>query len=137
MAYIGDVFSNVRGGLDTGTRYMDNLDVSVGVDLERALNIPGASFYAAGLYNNDNSLSAELVGDAQVVSSIDATNAWRLYEAWVEQKWARGRVSLKAGLYDLNSEFDVNETGGLFVNSSHGMGADLAQTGANGPSIFR
>lgn len=136
MAYTGEVFSNVRGGLDTGTRYLDNLDVSVGVDLEDALNIPGTSFYASGLYNNDNSLSAELVGDAQVVSSIDATNAWRLYEAWVEHHWARGRTSVKAGLYDLNSEFDVNETGGLFVNSSHGTGAELGQTGANGPSIF-
>jgi porin len=44
--------------------------------------------------------------------------------------------SVKAGLYDLNSEFDVNETGALFLNSSHGIGVDLGQTGRNGPGIY-
>jgi len=36
----------------------------------------------------------------------------------------------------LNSEFDVIETAQLFLNSSHGVGAEIAQTGINGPSIF-
>ena len=46
------------------------------------------------------------------------------------------RLSILAGLYDLNSEFDVIENAGLFLNSSHGIGADFAQSGENGPSIF-
>jgi porin len=36
----------------------------------------------------------------------------------------------------LNSEFDAIESAKLFVNPSHGIGADFAQTGLNGPSIF-
>jgi porin len=43
---------------------------------------------------------------------------------------------VRAGLYDLNSEFDSIETGGLFLNSAHGIGTDFSQTGRNGPSIF-
>ncbi|MEQ9007836.1 MAG: carbohydrate porin, partial [Ekhidna sp.] len=41
-----------------------------------------------------------------------------------------------AGLYDLNSEFDVLRPGTLFINSSFGIGAEYAQSGVNGPSIF-
>jgi porin len=74
------------------------------------------------------------VGDLQVVSNIDAGEAWRLFEAWYEL--ADANWSVRAGLYDLNSEFDVNETGGIFLNSSHGIGAEFGQTGENGPSIF-
>jgi len=37
---------------------------------------------------------------------------------------------------DLNSEFDVNETGALFINSSHGIGPEFSQVGANGPGVF-
>jgi porin len=43
---------------------------------------------------------------------------------------------LKVGLYDLNSEFDVLESSGLFVGSAHGIGTDIAQSGEAGPSIF-
>jgi porin len=43
---------------------------------------------------------------------------------------------VRAGLYDLNSEFDSIDTAGLFINSSHGIGPEIAQTGENGPSIF-
>ncbi len=43
---------------------------------------------------------------------------------------------MKIGLFDLNSEFDVQETGALFVTASHGIGPDFSQSGKNGPSIF-
>ena len=60
----------------------------------------------------------------------------KLYEAWFEQTLFDDRLSFKAGLYDLNTEFDVVETAGLFINSSHGIGPDFSQSGVNGPSIF-
>jgi porin len=40
------------------------------------------------------------------------------------------------GLHDLNSEFYVTDSSGLFFNSTFGVGKDLSQSGANGPSIF-
>ena len=46
------------------------------------------------------------------------------------------KLSLLFGLYDLNSEFDVQETSGIFINPSHGIGPDFSQSGENGPSIF-
>jgi porin len=42
----------------------------------------------------------------------------------------------KAGLVDLNSEFDLQSVGALFLNSSFGIAPDYSQSGLNGPSIF-
>lgn len=137
VVYTADIWRNARGGLSKGWRHLDNLDVTLTLDTERAFGWEGATLFLYGLYNNGESLSEELVGDLQVVSNIDAgVQAARLYEAWAEQRLMEGRLSLKAGLYDLNSEFDTTESGGLFLSSSHGIGPDFSQTGENGPSIF-
>lgn len=134
VAYTGDVLSNVGGGIQTGTRYLDNLDVTLEADLEELWGIGGGTVFLYGLYNNGTTFSEELVGDLQVISNIDAIEAWRLYEAWYE--WRGSKWSIRSGLYDLNSEFDVKESGALFLNSSHGIGAEFSQSGRNGPGIF-
>lgn len=131
--YTADVVSNVSGGLEAGTRYLDNLDLMLEIDLEETWGGSGTLF-VYGLYNNGSTFADELVGDLQVTSNIDAPEGWRIYELWYEA--GNGPWSVRTGLYDLNSEFDVNETGALFLNSSHGIGAAFGQTGENGPSIF-
>ena len=136
-AYTADIWRNARGGLSTGDAYLGNLDLMLSVDGELAWGIPGLSAFAYVLYTHGDRLSERLVGDAMTVSNIDAPEAMRLYEAWLE--WQGGAAqawSVRFGLYDLNSEFDVNDTRALFIHSSHGVGYDLAQTGINGPSIF-
>jgi len=88
------------------------------------------------LYNNGTRFSETLVGDAQTASNIDSgVRALRVYEAWLEMG-DPDRLSVRAGLYDLNSEFDSIESAHLFTNSAHGIGTDIGQTGRNGPSIF-
>jgi len=42
--------SNVRGGVRRGSRYLDNLDVTLVVDAERAFGWGGATLFAYGLY---------------------------------------------------------------------------------------
>ncbi len=135
--YTFDLWRNMRGGVRRGERYLDNLDVTLTVNGEQAFGAKGTTLFFYGLYNNGKSLTDDLVGDLQVASNIDAgTKAVRLYEAWVEQRFAADRASVKVGLYDLNSEFDTNESNSLFINSSHGIGPDFSQSGQNGPSIF-
>lgn len=135
--YTADVLSNVRGGLNTGMRYLDNLDVTLEIDGEQALGWQGATFFVYGLYNNGTRFTETLVGDLNTVSNIETgVAAARLYEAWIDQRLWHDRVSLRAGLYDLNSEFDAIDPAALFINSAHGIGTDFGQTGENGPSIF-
>ena len=118
-----------------GWRYLDNLDVVLEADLERAVGWEGATGLVYFLYNNGASLS-ELTGDIHIVSNIETgVRAARLYEAWIEQQIG-DTASIKVGLYDLNSEFDALETSALFIGSAHGIGQDIAQSGQNGPSIF-
>jgi porin len=134
-SYTGEVMSNLSGGVRRGERYLDNLDVVLEADLEQAIGWRGANLHVYGLYNNGKSVS-ELIGDAQAASNVETgTQAARLYEAWIDQKIG-SNASIRAGLYDLNSEFDVLDTAGLFIGSAHGIGTDISQTGLNGPSIF-
>jgi porin len=136
ITYTGDIWANTTGGLRTGEKYLDNLDLTASIDTEQAFDIPGGTVFFYGLYNNNTTLSDTLVGDLHTVSNIDTTTAFRLYEGWYQQQFGGGLGSLKVGLYDLNSEFDAIDTAGLFLLSSHGIGPDFAQTGQNGPSIF-
>lgn len=133
--YTGEIMANAAGGVKRGSRYLDNLDLVVEADLEALAGWRGAELHLYGLYNNGNSIS-ELAGDSFAVSNIETgVSAFRLYEAWIDQKIGDS-FSAKLGLYDLNSEFDALETSGLFVGSAHGIGADISQSGLNGPSIF-
>jgi porin len=136
-AYTADLWRNATGGLRTGGVYLDNLDVTLAVDGERAWGARGWSAFVYGLYNNSARFSERYVGDAMTVSNIDAAKAWRLYEAWLQWESASTDPwSVRFGLYDLNSEFDVSDSRSLFVHSTHGVGHELGQTGVNGPSIF-
>jgi porin len=134
-AYTADIWYSVSGGVRSGSRYLDNVDLMAEANLQELLGWQGATAFGYILYNNGNSLS-ELLGDAQVASNIETgVKAVRLYEAWIDQKLGE-TASLRVGLYDLNSEFDALETSGLFIGSAHGIGTDISQTGGNGPSIF-
>ena len=132
-AYTADYWTIARGEVHD-SRYLDNLDLTLGW---QPAGEDGPNVFLYGLYNNGTGFSSELAGDAQVISNIETpVRAARLYEAWVEQPFMKGRASIKLGLYDLNSEFDALDSAGLFIASAHGIGTDISQTGQNGPSIF-
>lgn len=133
--YTGEVMRNLAGGLDEAAEYLDNIELKVLIDLQTLVNWPDARMLVYGLGNHGGFLSRH-VGDAQGVSNIEAVNAWKLYEIWLQQNVLSNRVSLLFGLYDLNSEFDFMQTAALFINSSHGIGAEYAASGPMGPSIF-
>ncbi|NNE45980.1 MAG: carbohydrate porin [Rhodothermales bacterium] len=135
VVYTADLAANVAGGVDQGVRYLDNIDLALTLETDPLVGWPGATIFLYGLGNQGGSIS-EIAGDAQGVSNIEAPTSWRLYEAWIEQVLPGDRVSILAGLYDVNTEFDVIWTGSLFMNSSHGIGPDFSQSGMNGPSIF-
>lgn len=135
LTYTGEIIGNAAGGVRRGARYLDNLDIVFEADMDDLVGWRGAQLHVYGLYNNGKSIS-DLAGDAQAVSNIETgTRALRLYEAWIDQKLGNN-ASLKAGLYDLNSEFDALDAAGLFVSSPNGIGTDVAQSGRSGPSIF-
>ncbi len=130
LVYTGETWANTKGGIDTGTEYVSVLDFTMDADLG------SGTFFLWGFYSNSSDLSGRLVGDIQAVSNIDNSEVVRVLEAWYSHDFAGDTASIKAGLVDLNSEFDAIEPASLFVNGSHGIGADFSQTGENGPSLY-
>ncbi len=127
---------NVYGGEKTRFVYIDNADLTAKIDFDQIFNLRddlSVFVYALG---NHGDQATNLMGDFQVASNIEAPKAWRLFEFWVQRNVLNDRISFLAGLYDLNSEFDVLQPGVLFINSSFGIGAEYAQSGISGPSIF-
>ncbi|MGD1840311.1 MAG: carbohydrate porin [Thermonemataceae bacterium] len=127
---------NLSGGLSQGFVYMDNLDAKAFLKVDHLLNWKHSLTFFGYLLGNNGGRATTLMGDFQVASKIEAPRAWRLYEYWVEYHHATKPVSLLVGTYDLNSEFDILSPAQLFINSSFGIGAEYAQSGRNGPSIF-
>jgi len=135
MAFVNvtDALSDVRGGIHPGTRIFDKLDLNSArlgevlgwASTETFLDVQGTTA------SNFNALT----GSTQGISNIDAPAGVRVLDAWIAQNLGKaGRI--KAGIVDFNSEFDVQPTGVLFLNPSHGIGPDISRTGFNGPSIF-
>ncbi|NNC77057.1 MAG: carbohydrate porin [Woeseiaceae bacterium] len=133
--YTGDLLSNTDGGLKEGSAYLSDAGLTVDADLSGLFGDVDANLYATFLWNNSSTISNRYVGDAQGVSNIDAEQAVRIYEFWYQQQ-LNDDVTMRFGLYDLNSEFDAIESASLFLNSSHGIGAEYSQSGQGGPSIF-
>src|SRR3712207_6708563 len=67
IGYVGDAFANIRGGIDEGARLMGKLDLTADID-GGALGAPGAQGFINLQLLHGESLSEELVGDAQVIS---------------------------------------------------------------------
>ncbi len=134
FAYTGELFSNFSGGEKQKNVYLDNFDFIVLADLEKILGLKNSKlkFYMLG---NNGSIPSEYTATAQGTSNIAAYSTFKIYEFWIEKKVA-GNLSILAGLFDLNSEFDTRESSSIFINPSHGIGPDFSMTGENGPSIF-
>ena len=133
--YTADVAGVASGGLERGVRYLDNIDVIAEADLDALIGWHGGKAHAA-LLNNMGGKPNDLAGSIQGINNIEVSQGcFKLYEAWVEQALAPG-WSLRAGLYDVNSEFYQNDAAGLLISPMFGVGSELAATGVNGPAIF-
>ena len=134
--YTGEFASHYSGGPlnKNATLYHDNLDLTMIVDTEKAGLWPGGTIWVYGLRNHGNDPSAYTVGDLQTASNIGAYDQFIINEAWLNQDFAEGRVSVLAGLHNLNSEFFVSTYGALFINSSFGIQPEVSHNA--GVSIF-
>jgi len=115
------------------TVYHTNMDLVLELDTEKAGLWPGGTLHLYGLGNTGGNPTT-YTGDLQGYSNIEAPNQYIVYEAWYQQEFGDGMVSILAGLHDLNSEFYVSEYGSLFLNSSFGIGPEM--TGNVAASIF-
>lgn len=123
-SYKGEFASNLKGGIKTGSTYLGLADLFLEFDTENAGLWKGGTFMVHGANTHGGEPSADLIGDFQVVSNIEAGDHTFLYELWYCQTF--GNLHTTIGLQDLNVEFANSEFGGLFINSSFGIHSVIA-----------
>lgn len=123
-SYIGDVVSNFSGGIKKGTTYLGLVNAKLDFNTERAHFWKGGELFINLANTHGGQPSANLVGDFQGVSNIEAGNLTFLYELWYKQRIAK--VNITVGLQDLNANFASSTNGALFTNSSFGIQSSIA-----------
>ncbi len=117
--YKGDLVSNFKGGIATGSTYLGLADLFLHFDAEKAGLWKGGEFLIHGANSHGGEPSATLIGDFQVASNIEAGNHTFLYELWFKQRFSN--ITTTIGLQDLNAEFASSNVAALFLNSSFGV----------------
>ncbi|MCC6395770.1 MAG: carbohydrate porin [Bacteroidetes bacterium] len=133
--YRTDQSANLRGGMESRTGAIHNLDLQLSIDAWAFVGWTGARLFVHYLANDGGTIS-RWTGDAQMISNLESPRLSKFYQVWIEQAFFDHTFSILCGLYDLNSEFYVTNAATLFLNGSHGIGKELSQAGQNGPSIF-
>jgi porin len=133
--YVSDVVAVSGGEAPSKLAVLDNLDVTATLDLEALAGMRGTVVHAH-LLNNLGAMPNDRAGTLQGIDNIEvASQRLRLFELWAERRIG-ARTTVRAGLYDLNSEFYANDAAGLLIAPAFGVGSEIAATGPNGPSIF-
>lgn len=126
----------LSGGVSQKSETLGNLDLRASFDFEKLAGWKGTSAFAYVLGDHGGHPSFN-AGDTQGTSNIESpVDALKVYELWIQQLFLNEKVSLLLGLHDLNSEFYVTDSAGLFFNNTFGTSKELSQTGRTGPSIF-
>lgn len=131
--FTADYMSNISGGVKQESTILGNLDLTAELDTKEAGLWDDGTFFTYILGNfNTNGDMTQYVGNFLVTSNIEAPEALKLYEFWYQHDFT-DRLSILVGIHDYNSEFDVLEYAGLFLNDSFGTEPDISQVG---PSVF-
>ena len=123
-------------GVDPGTAVLSKFQLSGTLSGDK-IGLPGWSAHAQ-IFRFDGQSLSQRMGDIQTADNLEAVPFNRLFEAWIARQWGKENrsIALRAGLIDLNSQFDSVDPASLFINSSHGIAPDLSRSGRNGPSIY-
>lgn len=129
LAYIGEGFGVLSGGVNRRASYEGLFELSVDTDLEKLFGWKGGSAQVT-LFNLHQSSRnvAENVGSIADPSNIDALPTTRLYTFWIQQNLFDDRFSLRLGQLAADKEFILSETAeeGL-INGTFGWPGMLAK----------
>jgi porin len=133
--YVGDNIANATGGISRGAIHFGRLDLNADADLEKLFGWSGAKFHGNTYWIYGRGLTRNYIGNLATVSEIEARPDIRLYEAYIEQSFWGGRLTVKAGQQAADVEFFDSQTDDLFINGTFGWPAIKATNlPAGGPA---
>ncbi len=137
LNYEGDVWQVLSGGKKRIATYLDYVQLSTTIDNEKLFGLKGNTMTIALIDDNGTRTNGSTVGSIQGIDNSEVvSNGVRLYEAWMQQEFFDGRVSLLAGVHDLNTEFASTTISDNYLMPTMQIGQSFADSGRNGPSIF-
>jgi porin len=120
-------WASLTGGKRTGSSYNGLTTPSLQLDLDKLMHWHGATFFVNALQIHGFGPTAQLVGNQQIVSGIEATPSTKLYQLWIEQQFFKGRVSVRVGQEGTADELMTVPSAALFLNASFGAADILPQ----------
>ncbi|MCA9411608.1 MAG: carbohydrate porin [Candidatus Omnitrophica bacterium] len=121
FVYTGEVFGNVRGGLNThdAVAYRDDFSLYLNLDTEAMGWWEGGEFFGHLQAESGNGITERDVGDFQVLSNIDADDFSQVSEIWYRHEFENAWI--KFGKLEANVDFAFVDFGCEFINSSPGV----------------
>ena len=114
-----ELLGNPTGGVRRGAVVEGLTQMSVGIDLAKALGLQGGIFNVSAFQIHGHGLSFEDVRNLDVISSIEADPSTRLNELWFQQSFG-DKFDVKIGQQSADLEFITSEYEDLFINSGFG-----------------
>jgi porin len=115
-----EVLGNPTGGIRKGAIYEGALEMSLGVDLGKAVGLQGGIFNVSAWQIRGHGLSLNNIDNLQTVSTIEALPSARLFELWYQQSFLGGKFDIRVGQLAADQEFIISQYAGLFINSGFG-----------------
>lgn len=127
LNYTADLVVNTHGGIKTGATYVGYAEAGLEINPWKNGKF---NFTIASTHGGEP--SAELVGDWQVFDNYEAGNHIFALNAWYSHDI--GKVSLLAGLQDVNDRYSTCDASGNLINTSFG-GNQVLLSGGNVPTM--
>jgi porin len=108
LSYVCDAGRNFAGGIKTGNAFMGLISAGATIHTDKLWS--GGSLNFQVMNTHGHNLSENYVGDMQVISNIENGDYTFLENLFYRQDFSK--ISVLAGLQDLNAEFCVSEYGG-------------------------
>ena len=115
-----EVLGNPTGGRAQGAVYEGATEMSVGIDLDKAVGLPGGIFNASASQVHRRGLSLNNIDNLNIVSTIEAEPSTRLFELWYQQSLFGGKADIRVGETSADQEFLITTYGALFINATFG-----------------
>ena len=115
-----EVFGNATGGVRQGAIYEGATLMSLAIDTGKLVDFPGGKINVSAYQIHGRGLSANNLGNLNVISGIEAPRSTRLFELWYEQALADGKLSVRVGQQAADQEFITSQYGALFLNAGFG-----------------
>lgn len=129
-----DSMYNSNGGIGQGGKFLDRLAIFADIDGDKMFNMKGLTSHIA-YYSNTGGNPDDFVGSIQGTDTMTARrNKARFYEAYIQQNLMDDKVSLLAGIRDIDNEFFYAPTTDLFIHEVDDLD-NISPRSANTTSI--